>query len=75
MQGVTEEEWAEALVKLRAAWGVIFKGEFKKAIADLNESLFVPKNCFAVYGEYGPKGGQACMAVYTKEQWDALPEK
>lgn len=74
-QGVTEDEWQQALEKLRTAWGVIRKSAFKKVIVELNESLFVPKGCFAVYGEYGGKGGQACMTVYTKEQWDLLPAK
>jgi len=72
--GVTEEEWQQALEKIRAEWAVISKTKFKKAITELNESLFVPKGCFAVYGEYGAKGGQACMTVYTKEQWESLPE-
>merc|ERR1712194_308960 len=69
---VTEEEWQQALEKLRVSWGVIIKKKFKAAIDELNASLFVPKGCFA---EYGPKGGQACMTVYSKQQWESLPVK
>lgn len=72
--GVSEEEWSSALEKIRVEWSCLFKKKLKKAIDELNESLFVPKGCFAVYGEYGGKGGQACMTVYTKEQWESLPE-
>ena len=72
---MTEAEWQQAQEKIRTAWGVIFKKDFKKAINELNESLFEPKDCIAVYGEYGGKGGQACMTVYSKQQWNFLPVK
>ena len=72
--GVTEEEWAGVLEKLREAYGKtgIDKSAFKAAIEGLNESLFSAKGCVAAYAEFGM--GQKAMTVYTKEVWDGFPE-
>ena len=70
--GVTAEEWAGVQTTLRESYGVIIKKGFKKAITTLNESLFIPKGCFAVYAEYGK--GQQAVTIYTKAVWDSLPE-
>eukprot|EP00931_Biecheleriopsis_adriatica_P067019 TRINITY_DN41226_c0_g1_i1.p1 TRINITY_DN41226_c0_g1~~TRINITY_DN41226_c0_g1_i1.p1 ORF type:complete len:241 (+),score=60.87 TRINITY_DN41226_c0_g1_i1:46-768(+) len=56
-KGITEEEWEMATDKLRAAWSK------KPVIQELNESLFKPKGCQAVYAEFGP--GQKAMTIYA----------
>ena len=74
--GVTEENWTMCQGKMQEAYTCISitKSEFKDAIATLNDLVFKPVNCHAVYAEYGAKGGQAAMTVYTQEQWDKLPK-
>jgi hypothetical protein len=73
--GVTDTEWASAVGKLREAHSAVGGGSnFKAAIEQLNTTLFNAKGCHAVYAEYGGKGGQKAMTVYTKEVWDSLPE-
>ena len=63
------------LGKLREAHSAVGGGSnFKAAIEQLNTTLFNAKGCHAVYAEYGGKGGQKAMTVYTKEVWDSLPE-
>jgi len=71
-QGVTAEEWQEVRETLTEAWGAIFKKQFRDAIEELNEKMFAPKNCVAIYAEYGK--GQAAMTIYTKEVFDSFPE-
>ena len=72
-QGITDEEWAEILEGLRSSWGRISKKAFKAKIVEFNEKFFHPKNLKAVYAEYGGKGGQAAMTVYTLKVWKSLP--
>ena len=75
--GVTETEWVSAINKLRDAHKACpLSGggtEFKAAIEQLNITLFSAKGCRAVYAEYGAKGGQKAMTVYTEKVWESLP--
>ena len=74
-KGVTDTEWMSAIGKLREAHKAVGGTDtFKEAIAQLNTTLFSGKGCHAVYAEYGGKGGQKSMTVYSKDVWDALPE-
>ena len=79
--GLTEENWAMCQDKLRHAYCIInpaafsSRNSYSEAIATLNDLVFREKKCHAVYAEYGGKGGQAAMTVYTQEQWDKLPKK
>merc|ERR1719499_1080154 len=72
--GVTKEDWEIIRSRLQNKWKVVFKGDFKKEIQKLNDEVFVPKGLRAVYAEYGAKGGQAAVTIYTQEQWDKLPK-
>lgn len=72
--GISEEDWQMVQTKLRDRWHLMGSKDFKKAIDELNEDLFFKKGCVAVYAEYGPKGGQKAMTVFTQTVWDALPE-
>ena len=72
-KGVTEEDWRMVQTTLRERWHLMGTGDFEKAIAELDESLFFQKGCVAVYAEYGAKGGQKAITIYTREVWDSLP--
>ncbi|AZQ65085.1 hypothetical protein EI427_22990 [Flammeovirga pectinis] len=71
--GITTSEWEGIQNKLRTSWTLTKKSTFKKAIDELNKEVFSNHNCIAVYAEYGGKGGQKAMTVYSKETWDLLP--
>ena len=72
--GVTKEDWSGVQNKLRDRWTLLDNADFKKAIDELNQDLFFKHDCIAVYAEYGGKGGQKAMTIYTKEVWKSLPE-
>ncbi|MBB6462638.1 hypothetical protein [Flammeovirga kamogawensis] len=71
--GITTSEWESIQNKLRTCWTLTKKAAFKKAIDELNNEIFSNHNCVAVYAEYGGKGGQKAMTVYSKEAWNLLP--
>jgi len=71
-KGVTAEDWAAVQEKLKSSWGRIVKSDFKKAIDEVNSTIFESRECKAVYAEYGK--GQAAMTVYTLEVWNSLPK-
>eukprot|EP00931_Biecheleriopsis_adriatica_P123578 TRINITY_DN98634_c0_g1_i1.p1 TRINITY_DN98634_c0_g1~~TRINITY_DN98634_c0_g1_i1.p1 ORF type:complete len:131 (-),score=28.43 TRINITY_DN98634_c0_g1_i1:47-439(-) len=70
-KGITAEVWAECQEKLRTAWGKLAKADFDAAISDLNETVFEPKECKAIYAEYGKS--QAAMTIYSLDVWHLLP--
>ena len=72
--GITQKEWTSVQSKLRERWTLTNNADFKKAIEELNQELFSKHNCVAVYAEYGGKGGQKAMTIYTKEVWESLPD-
>lgn len=72
--GITESEWEYVQDKLRSRWSLTNNSDFKKAIQELNDEIFYKYDCVAVYAEYGGKGGQKAMTIYTKEVWDSLPD-
>ena len=71
--GVTDEDWAKVQQKLQDAWHLMGTRKFKEAIGQLNEEIFSKYECIAVYAEYGGKGGQKAMTVYTLVVWESLP--
>ena len=70
--GISEEDWRMVQNKLRNRWHQMGNKDFKEAINELNEELFFINDCVAVYAEYGWKGGQKAMTIYTQEIWDSL---
>lgn len=72
--GITESKWESVQNKLRSRWTLTNNKDFKLAIQELNDEIFYKHNCVAVYAEYGGKGGQKAMTIYTKEVWDSLPD-
>ena len=70
---MTEEDWAKVQKTLQDAWHLIGTGAFREAIEQLNEEIFSKHGCIAVYAEYGGKGGQKAMTVYTLAVWGSLP--
>ena len=72
--GISEEDWRMVQNKLRNRWRQMGNKDFKEAINELNEELFFKNGCVAVYAEYGVKGGQKAMTIYTQEVWDSLPK-
>ena len=72
--GITESNWQTVQDKLRSRWSLTNNKDFKKAIQELNDEIFYKHNCVAVYAEYGGKGGQKAVTIYTKEVWDSLPD-
>jgi hypothetical protein len=73
--GVSEEEWASAINKLRDAHKAVGGGgKFKEEIEQLNTTLFSGKGCKAVYAEYGG-GNPYGQTVYPNAVWEALIQR
>lgn len=75
--GITEEDWDRVIEELRDAWAsnrFFIKFKLMKKIKELNVTFFHRHECHAVYAEYGPKGGQAAMTIYSMEAWKRLSE-
>lgn len=70
--GVTVEDWELVQNRLRESWHLVGSKNFKNVIEELNKELFSKYGCVAVYAEYGGKGGQKAMTVYTQEVWNSL---
>ena len=69
---IDNDTWDAIIKRLQDKHGIISKKALKKEIEAINSEVFDEQGLIAVYGEYGPKGGQACMCVYKKAAFEQL---
>ena len=72
--GISGDDWKKIESRLRDSWAAIGNDALKKTISQLNEDYFFKIDCIAVYAEYGGKGGQKAMTVYTLKVWNTFPD-